>query len=92
MASAVDFFSVAFIVVSDTSDHHPPAKVLTQARKAPFAMVAGGSISATQIYKPQNVFAWVMMTLGPGLMSIIKWNSPKHAWVPLCVSPPADFS
>lgn len=37
--SAIDFFSVAFIV-------------------APFAMVAGGTISATQVYKPQNVIAW----------------------------------
>ena len=37
--SAVDFFSVAFVV-------------------APFAMVAGGSISATQIYRPQNIIAW----------------------------------
>ena len=25
---------------------------------APFAMVAGGTISATQIYKPQNIIAW----------------------------------
>ena len=48
-------------------------------------MVAGGSISATQIYKPQNVIAWAFMTLGPGLMTLIKYNSPKHAWAPLCV-------
>jgi hypothetical protein len=37
--SAVDLFSVAFII-------------------APFAMVAGGSISATKIYRPQNIIAW----------------------------------
>ncbi|KAL8291646.1 hypothetical protein RQP46_001904 [Phenoliferia psychrophenolica] len=64
VASAVDFFTVAFIV-------------------APFAMVAGGSISATQIYKPQNVIAWVFMTLGPGLMTLVKYDSPKHTWAPL---------
>lgn len=43
--SAVDFFSVAFIV-------------------APFAMVAGGTIGALQIYKPQNVIAWGEFALG----------------------------
>jgi hypothetical protein len=37
--SAVDFFSVTFVV-------------------APFAMVAGATISMTQMYKPQNVIAW----------------------------------
>ncbi|KIM79120.1 hypothetical protein PILCRDRAFT_823692 [Piloderma croceum F 1598] len=67
--SAVDFFSVAFIV-------------------APFAMVAGGSISATQIYKPQNIIAWILLTVGPGLMSIVRESSPKQAWVPL----PIPFS
>jgi len=67
--SAVDFFSVAFIV-------------------APFAMVAGGSISATQIYRPQNIIAWILMTVGPGLMSIIRATSPMKTWVPL----PIPFS
>lgn len=28
----------------------------------------------------------VLMTLGPGLMSLVKYNSPKHAWVPLYVA------
>jgi MFS family permease len=67
--SAVDFFSVAFVV-------------------APFAMVAGGSISATQIYKPQNIIAWILLTVGPGLMSIIRESTPKREWVPL----PIPFS
>jgi len=62
--SAVDYFSVAFIV-------------------APFAMVAGGTISATQIYKPQNVIAWILMTVGTGLMSLIHDDSPARLWIPL---------
>jgi len=62
--SAVDFFSVAFIV-------------------APFAMVAGGTISAMQVYKPQNIIAWILLTVGPGVMSLIRATSPKAAWVPL---------
>ena len=37
--SAVDFFSVAFIV-------------------APFAIVAGATISVLQVYRPQNFIAW----------------------------------
>lgn len=39
LQSAIDFFSVAFIV-------------------APFAMVAGGTIGAFQVYRPQNLIAW----------------------------------
>ncbi|KAM0749144.1 iron permease [Meredithblackwellia eburnea MCA 4105] len=69
VGSAVDFFSVAFIV-------------------APFAMVAGGTISATQVYKPQNIVAWVLMTAGPGLMMIINADSPKKVWASL----PVPFS
>lgn len=55
---------------------------------APFAMIAGGSISATQVYKPQNVIAWIFMTLGPGLMSLVMYDSPKKVWVSL----PIPFS
>ncbi|KAF7981925.1 hypothetical protein HWV62_30691 [Athelia sp. TMB] len=62
--SAIDFFSVAFIV-------------------APCAMLAGGTINATQVYKPQNVIAWVLMTLGPGLLSLVKIDSSKAMWVAL---------
>jgi len=67
--SAVDFFSVAFIV-------------------APFAMVAGATIAGMQIYKPQNIIAWILMAVGPGVMSIIREATPKRAWVPL----PIPFS
>lgn len=51
-------------------------------------MIAGGSISATQVYKPQNVIAWIFMTLGPGLMSLVMYDSPKKVWVSL----PIPFS
>ena len=75
---------------------------------APFAMVAGGTISATQIYKPQNIIAWgkfgariphpaplpiqtasstVLLTVGPGILSLVNESSPKHAWIPLYASP-----
>ncbi|KDE03201.1 hypothetical protein MVLG_06292 [Microbotryum lychnidis-dioicae p1A1 Lamole] len=67
--SAVDFFSVAFVV-------------------APFAMVAGASIGIFQHYKAQNVIAWVLMTVGPGVLSLVTAGSPKKAWVPL----PIPFS
>ncbi|SCV67146.1 BQ2448_5792 [Microbotryum intermedium] len=62
--SAVDFFSVAFVV-------------------APFAMVAGASIGILQHYKTQNIIAWVLMTVGPGVLSLVTAGSPKKAWVPL---------
>jgi len=67
--SAVDFFSVAFII-------------------APFAIVAGATISVLQVYKPQNLIAWALMTVGTGIMSLIHETSPKQAWVPM----PIPFS
>jgi len=67
--SAVDFFTVAFIV-------------------APFAMVAGITIGVLQVYKPQNIIAWVLMTVGPGLMSLIHVTSPMKTWISL----PIPFS
>ena len=39
---------------------------------APFAMVAGGTISATQIYKPQNIIAW-------GKFGAFRTRSPTYS-------------
>ncbi|ORY88553.1 iron permease [Leucosporidium creatinivorum] len=50
---------------------------------APFAMVAGASIGALQMYKPQNVIAWILMTAGPGILSLVTADSPTKAWAPL---------
>ena len=77
---------------------------------APFAMVAGGTITALQIYKPQYIIAWgrylslrsqfpparrgwsfvrslltVHMTVGAGIITLIKANSSAWLWVPLYV-------
>ncbi|KAI5481616.1 major facilitator superfamily protein [Pseudohyphozyma bogoriensis] len=52
---------------------------------APFAMVAGGTISATQVYKPQNIVAWVFMTFGPGLLMLLNENSDKAHYTGLQV-------
>jgi len=51
-------------------------------------MVAGGSISGTGKYVPQNVVAWVLMTLGPGLMAIIHVDDDTKYWAAL----PIPFS
>ena len=65
-------------------------------------MVAGATIAALQVYRPQNVLAWgmyshldivtvhlivqsVLMTVGPGLISLVHENSPVKLWVPLYV-------
>lgn len=48
-------------------------------------MIAGGSISATQIYKPQNVIAWVFITIGAGLLTIVRYDSPTATWAALPV-------
>lgn len=46
-------------------------------------MIAGGTISAMQIYKPQNMIAWVCMTVGPGLLYLVNETSPKRDTVGL---------
>jgi hypothetical protein len=62
--SAVDFFTVAFIV-------------------APFAIVAGLTVKITQRYYVVNIVAWVLVTAGPGLLSLINFNSSRSAYLGL---------
>lgn len=48
-------------------------------------MVAGGSIAATGTYLVPNVAAWVLCTIGPGLLSIVSIDSTRSAYLGLPV-------
>jgi putative Mn2+ efflux pump MntP len=48
---------------------------------APFAIVAGGTATSFNRYKPQNVIAWVFITVGMGLQSTLHVNSAIRNWV-----------
>ncbi|KAF8514423.1 iron permease [Hysterangium stoloniferum] len=48
---------------------------------APFAIVAGGTATAFNRYKPQNIIAWVFITVGMGLQSTLHVNSAVRNWV-----------
>jgi len=47
----------------------------------PFAFVTGMSIAAIHKYKPQNVIGWILVTVGVGLLILLKVDSHKGMWV-----------
>ena len=48
---------------------------------APFAIVAGGTATAMNKYKPQNVIAWACITIGMGLQSTLHADSATRNWI-----------
>ncbi|KAB5595945.1 Glycerol-3-phosphate dehydrogenase [Ceratobasidium theobromae] len=48
---------------------------------APFAILTGISTVVFNRYRPQNYVAWVIITVGLGLLSMIKADSSKASWV-----------
>ncbi|GAA6025386.1 hypothetical protein JCM11491_002701 [Sporobolomyces phaffii] len=48
---------------------------------APLAMIAGVSVGVTGHYKLQNNLGWMLAVIGLGLMTLLKYDSPKAAWV-----------
>ena len=48
---------------------------------APFAIVAGATATAFNKYRPQNVIAWVFVTIGMGLQSTLGADSATRNWV-----------
>ena len=49
----------------------------------PAAVTAGWLISHFGIYLPENFSAWTLLTLGPGLMTLLHYSSGTHLWAPL---------
>lgn len=48
---------------------------------APFAIFTGISVTVTGHYKTQNIFAWCLAMAGFGLVTLLKADSSKAAWV-----------
>lgn len=48
---------------------------------APFAIVAGATATAFNMYKPQNIIAWCFVTVGMGLQSMLHEGSETRTWV-----------
>ena len=48
---------------------------------APFALVAGGTATAMNKYKPQNVLAWACIVVGMGLQSTLHADSAARNWI-----------
>lgn len=49
----------------------------------PFSIIAGWLIARYQKYMPESYFAWILMTLGPGLLAIIHSDAGVNLWAPL---------
>uniref|UniRef100_A0A0K3C5K1 FGENESH: predicted gene_1.825 protein n=1 Tax=Rhodotorula toruloides TaxID=5286 RepID=A0A0K3C5K1_RHOTO len=47
---------------------------------APFAILAGASVTVLGKYKAQNVVAWCLIVIGFGLMTLLKWDSKTGMW------------
>lgn len=47
----------------------------------PFAMLAGASTQVFGVYRPANVFGWVFLTAGVGVMSLLRADSSVSQWV-----------
>ncbi|GAA5894341.1 hypothetical protein JCM6882_007636 [Rhodosporidiobolus microsporus] len=52
---------------------------------APFAIFTGISVTVTGHYRTQNWIAWAFVTVGCGLLSILKWNSSTAMWASFSV-------
>ncbi|KAG8964859.1 hypothetical protein FRC05_003564 [Tulasnella sp. 425] len=48
---------------------------------APMGIVSGISVLFTGWYKPQTVFAWVLVAVGVGLLSLLDRETSKAEWV-----------
>ncbi|TCD60225.1 hypothetical protein EIP91_010533 [Steccherinum ochraceum] len=48
---------------------------------APFAVVAGVSIAVLKKYRPANIAGWILITVGFGIMSLLKADSTTGQWV-----------
>ena len=48
---------------------------------APFALICGIIIKATNKYRPANIMGWVLTIVGFGLLSLLKADSPVKNWV-----------
>ena len=57
----------------------------------PFAMVAGGATQATGKYRAPNVAAWIFISAGMGVLSLLREDSSVAQWVGYQILPAAGI-
>lgn len=48
---------------------------------APGAIVSGVTVAVFGVYRPQNFLGWTFTTMGVGLLSLLKLDSPTGKWI-----------
>ncbi len=79
---ATVYLPVYFQACKDSSPIGSGVNVLAYSLSiAPFAIVAGGTATAMNKYKPQNVIAWAFIAIGMGLQSTLHADSSTRNWI-----------
>ncbi|KAI0709719.1 iron permease [Earliella scabrosa] len=82
IAAALFYLPVYFQACKDSSPVGSGVNVLPYSLSiAPFAIVAGGTATAMNKYKPQNVIAWACIVVGMGLQSTLHADSAVRNWI-----------
>ncbi|TFK91581.1 iron permease [Polyporus arcularius HHB13444] len=82
IAAALFYLPVYFQACKGASPIRSGVDVLPYSLSiAPFAIVAGGTATAMNKYKPQNVIAWACIVVGMGLQSTLHADSATRNWI-----------
>ncbi|KAI0750013.1 iron permease [Daedaleopsis nitida] len=82
IAAALFYLPVYFQACKDSSPVGSGVNMLPYSLSiAPFAIVAGGTATAMNKYKPQNVIAWACIVVGMGLQSTLHADSASRNWI-----------
>nr|VWO96716.1 DHA14-like major facilitator [Ganoderma boninense] len=82
ISAALFYLPVYFQACKDSSPVGSGVNVLPYSLSiVPFAIVAGGTATGMNKYKPQNVIAWACITIGMGLQSTLHADSATRNWI-----------
>ncbi|KAM5544688.1 hypothetical protein V8D89_001586 [Ganoderma adspersum] len=82
VSAALFYLPVYFQACKDSSPVGSGVNVLPYSLSiAPFAIVAGGTATGMNKYKPQNVIAWGCIVIGMGLQSTLHADSATRNWI-----------
>ncbi len=80
--TGADYMPVYFQASLDSSPLRSSVQALPTALIiAPFALVSGMMVKFLGRYRPSNILGWVITTIGFGLLSLLKADSPTSQWV-----------
>lgn len=78
----IDYLPIYFQAVLGASPIRSGVDILATALLiSPFALICGIVVKVTKKYRPINYAGWVMMTVGFGLLSLLRANSDVAHWV-----------